>query len=316
MKSYPSAAPSARLLPRSLDGPERAAQERRHRPGFRFRHRLRPGRAGAAKDCENNQDTARKRIRTHAASWREQIHESRKPLIRQGLRRSARVKWLAPAINPAARACVICMTRAGASSPGRLNKDQMPADSELDLPRGGRRPLRVPGARRAASIHGVSRGVPVRRQPPRRRRHRAGSLHQGLSVARPVPAGLAVELVDVPDCHERVHRSSPPSRARRRRAVRGRGRTEVAEHARRPARPRGSTRTRASSGRCSSRKSAACRRASGIVFVMRHHQGMKLCEIAVALGLAEGTVKRQLHAAVHRLRQALSQANVIVGGRP
>jgi RNA polymerase sigma-70 factor, ECF subfamily len=52
-----------------------------------------------------------------------------------------------------------------------------------------------------------------------------------------------------------------------------------------------------------------------IVFVMRHHQGMKLCEIAAALGLAEGTVKRQLHAAVHRLRQALSQANVIVGGR-
>lgn len=52
-----------------------------------------------------------------------------------------------------------------------------------------------------------------------------------------------------------------------------------------------------------------------IVFVMRHHQGMKLCEIAEALGLAEGTVKRQLHAAVHRLRQALSQANVTAGGR-
>ena len=52
-----------------------------------------------------------------------------------------------------------------------------------------------------------------------------------------------------------------------------------------------------------------------IVFVMRHHQGMKLCEIAGALGLAEGTVKRQLHAAVHRLRQALSHANVTVGGR-
>jgi RNA polymerase sigma-70 factor, ECF subfamily len=52
-----------------------------------------------------------------------------------------------------------------------------------------------------------------------------------------------------------------------------------------------------------------------IVFVMRHHQGMKLCEIAAALGLAEGTVKRQLHAAVHRLRQALSHANVTVGGR-
>ena len=52
-----------------------------------------------------------------------------------------------------------------------------------------------------------------------------------------------------------------------------------------------------------------------IVFVMRHHQGMKLCEIADALGLAEGTVKRQLHAAVHRLRQALSRANVAVGER-
>ena len=51
-----------------------------------------------------------------------------------------------------------------------------------------------------------------------------------------------------------------------------------------------------------------------IVFVMRHHQGLKLCEIAEALGLAEGTVKRQLHAAVHRLRQVLSQANVVAGG--
>jgi RNA polymerase sigma-70 factor (ECF subfamily) len=52
-----------------------------------------------------------------------------------------------------------------------------------------------------------------------------------------------------------------------------------------------------------------------IVFVMRHHQGMKLCEIADALGLAEGTVKRQLHAAVHRLRQALTHANVTAGER-
>jgi RNA polymerase sigma-70 factor (ECF subfamily) len=43
-----------------------------------------------------------------------------------------------------------------------------------------------------------------------------------------------------------------------------------------------------------------------IVFVMRHHHGLKLSEIADALGLAEGTVKRQLHAAVHRLRQALT----------
>ena len=47
-----------------------------------------------------------------------------------------------------------------------------------------------------------------------------------------------------------------------------------------------------------------------IVFIMRHHQGLKLGEIAEALGLAEGTVKRQLHAAVHRLRQALTRANV------
>lgn len=52
-----------------------------------------------------------------------------------------------------------------------------------------------------------------------------------------------------------------------------------------------------------------------IVFVMRHHHGLKLCEIAQALDLAEGTVKRQLHAAVHRLRLALTQANVTVGER-
>lgn len=56
-------------------------------------------------------------------------------------------------------------------------------------------------------------------------------------------------------------------------------------------------------------------RGQRIVFVMRHHQGLKLSEIANALGLAEGTVKRQLHAAVHRLRQALSDANVTAGGR-
>ena len=55
-----------------------------------------------------------------------------------------------------------------------------------------------------------------------------------------------------------------------------------------------------------------------IVFIMRHHQGLKLGEIAEALGLAEGTVKRQLHAAVHRLRNVLSRANVattVSGGR-
>jgi len=52
-----------------------------------------------------------------------------------------------------------------------------------------------------------------------------------------------------------------------------------------------------------------------IVFIMRHHQGLKLSEIAVSLGLAEGTVKRQLHAAVHRLRRALSSVKITAGGR-
>jgi RNA polymerase sigma-70 factor (ECF subfamily) len=51
-----------------------------------------------------------------------------------------------------------------------------------------------------------------------------------------------------------------------------------------------------------------------LVFIMRHHQGLKLSEIAEALGLAEGTVKRQLHAAVHRLRAALTNANVTTAG--
>jgi RNA polymerase sigma-70 factor (ECF subfamily) len=52
-----------------------------------------------------------------------------------------------------------------------------------------------------------------------------------------------------------------------------------------------------------------------LVFVMRHHQGLKLGEIAEALGLAEGTVKRQLHSAVYRLREALAAANVTAGGQ-
>lgn len=52
-----------------------------------------------------------------------------------------------------------------------------------------------------------------------------------------------------------------------------------------------------------------------VVFIMRHHQGLKLIEIAKTLGLAEGTVKRQLHAAVHRLRQALTVAKVTTGGQ-
>ena len=51
-----------------------------------------------------------------------------------------------------------------------------------------------------------------------------------------------------------------------------------------------------------------------VVFVMRHHEGLKLGEIACALGLAEGTVKRQLHAAVHRLRAALAAVHVAAGG--
>jgi RNA polymerase sigma-70 factor (ECF subfamily) len=51
-----------------------------------------------------------------------------------------------------------------------------------------------------------------------------------------------------------------------------------------------------------------------LVFTMRHHEGLKLSEIADALGLAEGTVKRQLHAAVHRLRAALISAHVTTGG--
>jgi RNA polymerase sigma-70 factor, ECF subfamily len=50
-----------------------------------------------------------------------------------------------------------------------------------------------------------------------------------------------------------------------------------------------------------------------LIFIMRHHQGLKLGEIASALGLAEGTVKRQLHSAVHRLRQALTRADLAVG---
>jgi RNA polymerase sigma-70 factor (ECF subfamily) len=52
-----------------------------------------------------------------------------------------------------------------------------------------------------------------------------------------------------------------------------------------------------------------------LVFTMRHHEGLKLSEIAEALNLAEGTVKRQLHAAVHRLRAALAGARVTTGGR-
>jgi RNA polymerase sigma-70 factor (ECF subfamily) len=44
-----------------------------------------------------------------------------------------------------------------------------------------------------------------------------------------------------------------------------------------------------------------------LIFTMRHFEELKLSEIAEALNLAEGTVKRQLHAAVHRLRAALRE---------
>jgi RNA polymerase sigma-70 factor, ECF subfamily len=43
-----------------------------------------------------------------------------------------------------------------------------------------------------------------------------------------------------------------------------------------------------------------------LIFVMRHYEGLKLREIASALGLQDGTVKRQLHSAVHRLRRVLA----------
>lgn len=53
-----------------------------------------------------------------------------------------------------------------------------------------------------------------------------------------------------------------------------------------------------------------------LIFVMRHFEDLKLTEIAKALGLAEGTVKRQLHAAVHRLRRLLRDARLTEGGQP
>jgi RNA polymerase sigma-70 factor (ECF subfamily) len=51
-----------------------------------------------------------------------------------------------------------------------------------------------------------------------------------------------------------------------------------------------------------------------VIFIMRHFEELKLSEIASALGLAEGTVKRQLHAAVHRLRTALRDMRVTQEG--
>lgn len=47
-----------------------------------------------------------------------------------------------------------------------------------------------------------------------------------------------------------------------------------------------------------------------VIFVMRHYEGLKLHEIASALGLQDGTVKRQLHSAVHRLRKVLATHGV------
>lgn len=51
------------------------------------------------------------------------------------------------------------------------------------------------------------------------------------------------------------------------------------------------------------------------VFLLRHHEGLKLGEIASVLGLAEGTVKRQLHSAVRRLRASLAALRAPAGGR-
>jgi len=53
-----------------------------------------------------------------------------------------------------------------------------------------------------------------------------------------------------------------------------------------------------------------------LIFVMRHFEELKLGEIARNLGLAEGTVKRQLHAAVHRLRHILRATGTAVGEQP
>lgn len=50
-----------------------------------------------------------------------------------------------------------------------------------------------------------------------------------------------------------------------------------------------------------------------LIFVMRHYEGLKLHEIAQALGLQDGTVKRQLHSAVHRLRRVLAAHGAGIG---
>ena len=75
----------------------------------------------------------------------------------------------------------------------------------------------------------------------------------------------------------------------------------------------------ASSARSSNRRSRGCRRASASSSSCVITTGLKLNEIADALGLAEGTVKRQLHAAIHRLRgrlrTALSPAEMAIVGR-
>ncbi|MBI2220634.1 MAG: sigma-70 family RNA polymerase sigma factor [Acidobacteria bacterium] len=52
-----------------------------------------------------------------------------------------------------------------------------------------------------------------------------------------------------------------------------------------------------------------------VIFAMRHFEGLKLTDIADALGVAEGTVKRQLHSAVHRLRHALRGVRGVRAGR-
>ena len=182
-------------------------------------------------------------------------------------------------------------------------------------PRGGRRRRRVSCARRAASRDGVSPGLPVCRQPPRCRGHRAGRVHQGLPVARSVPLRRAVDVVAVPDRDERVHRPQAAAVAGRVGAVHGRGGVADGEYARRTGPDPKIRPTAGSSAKCWQSEIARLPPGQRLVFTMRHHEGLKLSEIASALGLAEGTVKRQLHAAVHRLRGALTSARVTTGGR-
>jgi RNA polymerase sigma-70 factor, ECF subfamily len=93
-----------------------------------------------------------------------------------------------------------------------------------------------------------------------------------LSLPGSVSPGRAVELLDVSDRHERLHRSSSPPRPGRGRAVRRGSRTEDAQHARGGPGPE----ERAYAGELGQVLQAEIARlppGQRIVFVMRHHQG-------------------------------------------